>query len=79
MPDTLYLLDGHAQIYRAYYAPFSNLTAPSGEPTRATHVFCQMLLNLLRDRKPDYLAMVMDVSDETVFRRDIYPGVQGPS
>ena len=73
MPDTLYLLDGHAQIYRAYYAPFSNLTAPSGEPTRATHVFCQMLLNLLRDRKPDYLAMVMDVSDETVFRRDIYP------
>ena len=73
MPETLYLLDGHAQIYRAYYAPFSNLTAPNGEPTRATHVFCQMLLNLLRDRQPDYLAMVMDVSDETVFRRDIYP------
>lgn len=73
MRKTLYLIDGHAQIYRAYYAPFRALTAPSGEPTRATHVFFQMLLNLVRDRKPDYLAMALDTSDSTVFRRDIYP------
>ena len=73
MPRTLYLIDGHAQIYRAYYAPFRELSAPSGEPTRATHVFCQMVLNLLRDRRPDYLALVLDVADETVFRREIYP------
>src|SRR5262245_9296836 len=66
---TLYLLDGHYQIYRCYYAPFAQvLKAPSGEPTKATHVFCQMLLTLIRGRKPDYLVMVMDVSDETVFR-----------
>jgi DNA polymerase I len=70
---TLYLIDGHAQIYRAYYAPFGALTAPTGEPTRAVHVFVQMLLNILRDRKPDYLAMTMDTSDETVFRREIDP------
>lgn len=69
---TLYIIDGHAQMYRAYYAPFGNLTAPSGEPTRATHVFFQMVLNLLRDRRPDYLLMVMDVSDETVFRKEIF-------
>ncbi|MCH7871647.1 MAG: DNA polymerase I, partial [Planctomycetes bacterium] len=73
MPETLYLIDGHAQIYRAYYARFDHLNSPSGEPTRATHVFFQMLLNLIRDRRPDYLVMVMDVSDKTVFRRDIYP------
>ena len=73
MSRKLYLIDGHAQIYRAYYARLGNLTSPGGEPTRATYVFCQMLLNLLRDHGPDYLAMVMDVSDETVFRRDIYP------
>src|SRR5689334_13858000 len=66
---TFYLLDGHYQIYRCYYAPFSQaFRAPSGEPTKATHVFCQMLLTLLRNRRPDYLAMIMDVSDETVFR-----------
>jgi DNA polymerase-1 len=73
MSRSLYLIDGHAQIYRAYYAPFGQLTAPGGEPTRATHVFCQMLLNLLRQRRPDYLAMVMDVSDKTVFRTEIDP------
>jgi DNA polymerase I len=70
---TLYLIDGHGQIYRAYYAPFGALTAPSGEPTRAVHVFLQMLLNILRDRKPDYLAMTLDTSDETVFRKEIDP------
>ena len=70
---TLYLIDGHAQIYRAYYAPFGMLSSPSGEPTRATHVFTQMLLGLLRDRRPDYLVMVMDVSDKDVFRVEIDP------
>lgn len=73
MTRTLYLIDGHAQIFRAYYAPFPSLTAPSGEPTKATHVFWQVVLNLVRDKRPDYLAMALDVSDETVFRKDFYP------
>lgn len=74
---TLYLIDGHAQIYRAYYAPFRALTSPTGEQTRAVHVFLQMLLGLLRDRKPDYLAMTMDVADETVFRVDLDASYKG--
>ena len=74
---TLYLIDGHAQIYRAYYAPFGNLSSPTGEPTRAVHVFTQMLLNLLRDRKPDYLVMTLDVDDRTVFRTQIDPDYKG--
>lgn len=73
MAETLYLIDGHAQLYRAYYAPFRNLTAPSGEPTRATYVFMQMLLNLLRDRTPDYVAMVLDADEGKLLRRQIYP------
>ncbi len=73
MNKSLYILDGHAQIYRAYYAPFGELTSPSGEPTRATHVFCNMLLKLLRERRPDFLAMTMDVSDGSVFRCEIDP------
>ena len=71
MPKTLYLLDGHYQIYRSFYGLQQPLTSPKGEPTGATHVFCAMLFALLRQRKPNYLAMVMDVSDETVFRREI--------
>ena len=70
---TLYLIDGHAQIYRAYYAPFAPLNSQTGEPTRAVHVFMQMLLGLLRNRRPDYLAMTMDTADETVFRVQIDP------
>ena len=71
MAKSLYIIDGHYQIYRAFYAPFRDLTSPSGEPTRATYVFCQMLFALLRDRRPDYLTVVMDVSDETTFRCEL--------
>ncbi len=73
MPKSLYVIDGHAQIYRAYYAPFGSLTSPSGEPTRATHVFSQMLLNMLRDKKPDYLLVTLDADESQVFRRTIDP------
>src|SRR5215210_2303759 len=73
MPKTFYVIDGHAHIYRAYFAPFRDLTGPSGEPTKATFVFTQMLLNLIEQRKPDYLAMVIDSGDDTVFRKAISP------
>lgn len=48
------------------------MTAPSGEPTKATSVFLQMLMKLMRRRKPDYLAMTMDLK-HTVFRKEMYP------
>ena len=32
---TLFIIDAHSQIYRAHYAPFAELTAPDGEPTKA--------------------------------------------
>jgi DNA polymerase-1 len=70
---SFYIIDGHAHIYRAYFAPFRDLTSPTGEPVKATYVFTQMLLNLIDQRKPDYLAMVIDAGDETVFRKAIAP------
>src|SRR5690349_11873741 len=60
MAKSFYIIDGHAHIYRSYFAPFRDLTSPTGEPTKATYVFTQMLLNLIEQRKPDYLAMVID-------------------
>ncbi len=68
---TLYLIDGHAQIYRCYYGPFGNLSAPGGEPTKATYGFVQMLLSLIKNKKPDYLAMVLDSAEAEVFRVQI--------
>jgi DNA polymerase-1 len=73
MKKSLYLIDGHYQIYRSFYAAPNRLSTSTGEPTGAIHVFCQMLLSLIRERKPDYLAVVMDVSDRTVFRCEIDP------
>jgi len=72
---SFYIIDGHAQIYRAYFAPFRELSSPTGEPTKATFVFTQMLMNLVAQRKPDYLAMVIDEGggDEPVFRSAIHP------
>lgn len=70
---TFYIIDGHAQIFRAYFAPFRDLTSPTGEPTKATFVFTQWLVNLIETRKPHYLAMAIDTGDEFVFRKEIFP------
>lgn len=72
MSDTLYLIDGHAQMYRCYYAPFRELNSPAGEPTKATYVFSQMLLSLVRGKRPTHLAMVVDVGGEPTFRDAIF-------
>jgi DNA polymerase-1 len=66
-----YLIDGHAQVFRAYYAPFRELTAPDGRNVKAAYVFTQLMTTLL-SRKPDYLAVAFDVSDATTFRKDNY-------
>jgi 5'-3' exonuclease len=71
--DRLYLIDGHAQMYRCYYAPFRELTSPSGEPTKATYVFSQMLLSLVRQKRPTHLAMVIDRAGEKTFRDEVFP------
>ncbi len=73
MSKTLYIIDGHSQIYRAYYAPFRDLTSPAGEPTRATYVFCSMLLKFIADRRPTHLAMAVDRPAKELHRRELYP------
>ena len=70
---TFYLIDGHAQLFRAYYAPFRPLTSPSGEPVKAVHVFTQMVLGILSKERPDYLAVAFDVSDATTLRKGWFP------
>ncbi len=72
MAKTLYIIDGHAHIYAAYYAPISQkLSSPTGEPTKAIYIFTTMILKLLETKKPDMLVVAMD-SKEPSFRREIY-------
>jgi DNA polymerase-1 len=66
----IYLIDGYSNIFRAFYA-IRNLSSSSGEPTNAVFGFLQMLRKLLRDERPSYLGVALDVSSDTV-RRDRY-------
>ena len=59
MPEKLFLIDGHSHSYRAYYA-LPPLSAPDGRPTNAVLGFTNILLKMLREQKPDYVAAVFD-------------------
>ncbi len=76
MPEanrTLYLIDGHAQIFRAYYAIRGGMSSPvTGEPTNATFGFTGMLLKLFTQHRPRYVAVAHDLPGKT-FRDEIYP------
>jgi DNA polymerase-1 len=71
-PSTLYIIDGHAHIYAAFYAQMSHLTSPGGEPTWVSYIFTMTLLGLIQNRKPDMLVVAMDSKTPT-FRSKIYP------
>jgi len=71
MAKKLYIIDGHAHIYAAYYAVMSPLTSPAGEPTKATYIFTTALVGLIQRQKPDMLVVAMDSKTPT-FRTKIY-------
>ena len=69
MPKKLFIIDGHAHIYSAYYAPMRPLTAPSGEPTKAVFVFTTALLGLIDRAKPDMLVVTMDSKGRSLHQK----------
>ena len=80
MTETLYLIDGHATAYRAYFAltaggDTSRWMTPDGEPTAGTYGFASILLRLLENNHPDYLAVAFDIGK--TFRNDLYPAYKG--
>ncbi|HVW32968.1 MAG TPA: 5'-3' exonuclease H3TH domain-containing protein, partial [Acidimicrobiia bacterium] len=69
---TLVLLDGHSLAYRAFYALPTDLATKAGTVTNAVFGFTSMLVKLLSDEKPDYLAVAFDAPVRT-FRYDLDP------
>jgi DNA polymerase-1 len=65
---TLYLIDGHSLLYRAYYA-IRHLSSPSGTPTNAVYGMTTMLIKVLRERKPGYMVIAFDTKAPTVRHR----------
>lgn len=81
MPPILYLLDGHGLAYRAYFALTAGGTrsnafqTSSGEPTAGVYGFTSILLRLLEQESPDYLAVVFDRGK--TFRHNLYEDYKG--
>lgn len=68
--ETVYLIDGHSYIYRAYHA-IGHLSNSKGLPTNAIFGFTKMLLKLMEEKEPKYLAVAIDAKGPT-FRHRLY-------
>ncbi|MFZ5376528.1 MAG: 5'-3' exonuclease [Patescibacteria group bacterium] len=66
------LIDGHALIYRAFYA-FPGLTAPDGRLINAVYGFTRILLKAIAEYEPKYLAVTFDHPTPT-FRHQDFAG-----
>ncbi|MBM4128080.1 MAG: DNA polymerase I [Nitrospira sp.] len=62
---TLYLIDGSAYIYRAFFA-LPALNNSKGLQTNAVYGFTTMLLKIIREHKPDGLAVAFDEKGPTI-------------
>ena len=69
---TLFLVDGYALIYRAFFALLSRpLTTSRGENTSAAWGVVNFLQRLMAKHQPDYIGWVHDSGRS--FRHDVYP------
>ncbi len=55
----VYLVDGSAYFYRAYHA-VAPLTTANGLPTHAAYGFTNILLRVIKEKAPEFLAVAFD-------------------
>lgn len=66
--NVLLLIDVHALIHRFFHA-LPPLTTPQGEPIGAIYGVCGVLLKIINEQKPDYIAAAFDTPEKT-FREE---------
>ena len=59
------LIDGNSLTYRAFFALPTDMSTASGQVTNAVFGFTSMLLNLIRDHKPDQVIVTFDLPTPT--------------
>ncbi|HKZ03055.1 MAG TPA: 5'-3' exonuclease H3TH domain-containing protein [Pyrinomonadaceae bacterium] len=73
--ERVFLIDSMSHIFRAFYAPMANRVAPlttsKGQVTQAVYIFTNMLIKLLREERPEYIAAVFE-SREKTFRHETF-------
>ncbi|MCA9356861.1 hypothetical protein KC872_01500, partial [Candidatus Kaiserbacteria bacterium] len=67
---TLVLLDAHAILHRAYHA-LPDFSSPNGEPTGALYGVTTMLIRIIEEFKPQYIAACYDLPEPT-YRHEAY-------
>ena len=65
-------LDGNSLAYRAFFALPEDMTNASGQTTNAVYGFATMLLNLVKEHRPDGVVVVFDRPEPT-FRHEAIP------
>lgn len=68
---TVYVIDSHSLIYQVFHA-MPPLTSPSGQPVGAVHGFIRDVLDIIENKKPNYLFCAFDYPREITFRHDLY-------
>ncbi|TML38592.1 MAG: DNA polymerase I [Actinobacteria bacterium] len=66
----LLLLDGNSLAYRAFFALPTDMATMSGQVTNAVFGFTSMLVNLLKDHRPEGIAVAFDRPEPT-FRHEL--------
>jgi DNA polymerase-1 len=70
--DTVYIIDTHAEIFRAYYAIRNGLTSSiTGEATHAVFGFAGTLIRILTQLQAKYVVAAIDTPGGT-FRNELY-------
>ena len=69
---TVMLIDGNSLTYRAFFALPTDMATASGQVTNAVFGFTSMLINLMRDHRPDNIAVSFDLPKPT-FRHERIP------
>lgn len=75
MKEKIVLIDGNSIMNRAFYG-LPDLTTTDGRHTNAILGFFNILLKLLEEEKPQYLAVAFDVKHPT-FRHEMYSEYKG--
>ena len=66
----VFLIDGSSYIYRAFFA-IPHLSNSKGFPTNATYGFTNIILKVMREQNPEYVAIAFDAPGPT-FRHEVF-------
>ncbi|MEO8498383.1 MAG: DNA polymerase, partial [Planctomycetota bacterium] len=68
----VYVIDSHSLIYQVFHA-MPSLSSPSGQPVGAVHGFIRDMIDIIENKRPNYLFCAFDYPKEITFRHDLYP------